>query len=436
MKKLICLIMSLLLVCSFASPFKTALAEENNILISPAVSPLYEVTDSGEYIFDGDYIISLWKELENNFPDRTDGEEGEKAAALYLASFLETFGYDTKDGSYLQNFSVYNEDSVDSGYLIHSQNVIGVKKASVDTAKTVVIGAHYDNAFGLSNSLSHGSYDNGSGVSCLLAIAAAVASSDLPYNVEIVFFGMEEMGMLGSEAYVSKLSEEDIENVLMMINLDSVSCGDYLYIFTDEVKRSHEEMFMESAEKLGGGLTEMPWDKKLNGYFRVIDEKPFVHIGIQSDNAVFMAKGIPCTAFIGYNLSSKENINGQESDGKLDIMHTVNDNYSSILDIYGEDFVKGRFELLCGTVMTTLTRSDFVENAEYSKENPTTVNFIYSTWFFFAISIVVFVAFIVAVYIISKKDWGKLPTIKIIISQRAKEINTFEENDDDGDVFD
>ncbi len=435
MKKIICLILSVGILFTAMLPINTAYAEEVPTLIAPQQNALYEKTDSGEYVFDGDFIVSFWKDLEALYFDRTDGTDGEKAAAEYLASILESLGFDGKNGSYLQSFSVYSEDSIDSGYLMHSQNVVGVKKASFETKDTVVIGAHYDNAFGLSNSLSHGSYDNGSGVSCLVAIAYAIANEELPYNVEIVFFGMEEMGMLGSDAYVSAMTEDEVDSVLMMINLDSVSCGDYLYVFTDEVKRTHETMFFESAEKLGTNLTEMPWDKKSNGYFRVVDEKPFVHIGIQSDNAVFMAKGIPTTAFLGYNLSSSANINGEESEGRVDIMHTVNDNVSSILDIYGESFVKERFETVTSVVMTTLARADFAENARYSKENPTTASFVYSTWFFMVVVIVVFAAFAVLVYVIAKKDWGKLPTIKIIIKERAKEVNTFEENDD-GDVFD
>lgn len=436
MKKKLALILSLLIVISVAVTPTVAYANDG-LLIATRTEP-YTVSDDGSYIFDSNYIFGIWQDFEERFPDRTCATEGEKAAAEYLAETLQGLGYDSKNGKYLQGFSVYTEDTVDGGYLSYSQNVVGVKKAENGSQKTVIIGAHYDNAYGLSNSLSKGAYDNGSGVAATLALAYAIAKEDIPYNVEIVFFGMEEAGMLGSSAYVSNMTEDEIENTLMMINLDSISCGDNLYIFTDEIKRTHEEMFIESAKKIGGTLTEMPWDKMSNGYFRVIDEKPFVHVGIQSDNAVFMAKGIPCTFFFGYNLSSKENINGQESDGKTDIMHTEYDTVESVLDIYGEEFVKDRFELVSSVVMTTLGREDFVEKAEHSKANPTTISFIYETWFFFVVAIIVFVAFIVAVYLIARKDWGKLPTIRIIINKRPDEpideIDTFEESDD-GDVF-
>lgn len=436
MKKKLALILSLLIVISVAVTPTTAYANDG-LLIATRTEP-YSISGDGSYVFDANYIFGIWQDFEECFPDRTCATEGEKAAAEYLAETLQGMGFDSKNGKYLQGFSVYTEDSVDGGYLSYSQNVVGVKKAKNGSLKTLIIGAHYDNAYGLSNSLSRGAYDNGSGVAATLALAYAIKNADLPYNVEIVFFGMEEAGCLGSSAYVSGMTEDEIENTLMMINLDSISCGDNLYIFTDEIKRTHEEMFFESAARLGGTLTEMPWDKMSNGYFRVIDEKPFVHVGIQSDNAVFMAKGIPCTFFFGYNLSSKENINGQESDGKTDIMHTENDTVESVIEIYGEEFVKDRFELVTSVIMTTVTRADFVENAEYSKAHPTTVGFIYEMWFFFVVALAVFVAFIVAVYLIAKKDWKKLPTIRIILNERPNErideTDTFEESDD-GDVF-
>ena len=433
MKKIICILLSLAILLSLLA-MPSAFADE--LLISPApIKDIYTESD-GKYTFDGDEILSIWKEFEANFPERTDATDAEKAAAEYLVSELEELGYTAKNGSFFQNFSVYTENSETGGYLMYSQNVVGVKKSSRNTDKTVIIGAHYDNAYGLSNSLSKGAYDNGSGVATLIAIARAVIKSDLPFNVEIVFFGMEELGVNGSEAYVSKMTEEEIDNTLMMINVDSVSCGDYLYLFSDEIARSHEDMFFESAlsaENGGITLNKMPKDKKSNGYFRVSDKKPFVHVGLQSDNAPFMEKGIPSAFFFGYNISSKENINGQESDGKVDIMHTENDNVDVVLSVYGEDFVKNRFAFVAGTVMTTLSREDFIENAEYSKAHPTVYNFVYETWFFFVVVAIVFVAFALAVYFVSKKDWGKLPTIGIIIKAREESEPAFE--NDDADVF-
>ena len=41
--------------------------------------------------------------------------------------------------------------------------------------------------------------------------------------------------MYGSRAYVESLSEKERENIILMINIDTVLAGDYLYLYGGKV---------------------------------------------------------------------------------------------------------------------------------------------------------------------------------------------------------
>lgn len=88
----------------------------------------------------------------------------------------------------------------------------------------IVVGAHFD-AYRLRNgTLSHGVVDNAAGVIVLLRVAETIAVSALRSTVHVVFFDMEELGLLGSRAYVESLEQAPAA----MVNVDIVAYGDTL----------------------------------------------------------------------------------------------------------------------------------------------------------------------------------------------------------------
>jgi Zn-dependent M28 family amino/carboxypeptidase len=93
----------------------------------------------------------------------------------------------------------------------------------------IMIGAHYDSV-----TVGHGADDNASGVAVLLELAETLRDTPTPYTLRFVAFGAEEVGPLGSDAYVEQLSREERRNTIAMINLDSVIAGDHLYVYSLE----------------------------------------------------------------------------------------------------------------------------------------------------------------------------------------------------------
>ena len=89
----------------------------------------------------------------------------------------------------------------------------------------VIVGAHIDASRLPGGALSDGMVDDGAGVVVLLRMADALRDVRLDRRVRIVFFDMEEIGLVGSRAFVESL---DPAEVAAMINVDVVGYGDTL----------------------------------------------------------------------------------------------------------------------------------------------------------------------------------------------------------------
>lgn len=119
----------------------------------------------------------------------------------------------------------------------------------------VVVGAHYDTVPD-----SIGASDNSSGMGALLAIAERVAGRSFPFTLRFIAFGAEETGLHGSEHYVDNLSAEELEEIYLMVNLDSVGSGSHLRLSGDRwaanyVKETalREDISLELSSRSGRG---------------------------------------------------------------------------------------------------------------------------------------------------------------------------------------
>ncbi|MGB1199258.1 MAG: M28 family metallopeptidase [Thalassotalea sp.] len=97
--------------------------------------------------------------------------------------------------------------------------------------KTLILAAHLDSTAAKLG--SDGAIDNATGLAAMLAVAENLAAlKTLPYNLRFIAFGAEEVGKLGSKHYVKNLIKENgsLNNIVAMINLDTVAGGDFLYV--------------------------------------------------------------------------------------------------------------------------------------------------------------------------------------------------------------
>lgn len=87
--------------------------------------------------------------------------------------------------------------------------------------RDLVLSAHFDAAVG-SEGLTAGALDNGAGVITLVRLADRLRTERLRHRVRLVFFDMEEAGLVGSRHHVARL---DRSRVAAAINIDVVGVG-------------------------------------------------------------------------------------------------------------------------------------------------------------------------------------------------------------------
>jgi len=163
----------------------------------------------------------------------------EKLSAAWIVQELLAIGY-TWDNIQVQEFDLYdvgrssmyigrwhdfgviyhNYDYIRSTYL--SQNVILTVPGQ--SSQVIVIGAHYDTV------MYPGASDNASGTALLLESAQRMRHIDNYYTLVYVFFGAEEVGLLGAHYYVNNLTPAEKDNIIFMINADVLFEGPY-FIF-------------------------------------------------------------------------------------------------------------------------------------------------------------------------------------------------------------
>jgi acetylornithine deacetylase/succinyl-diaminopimelate desuccinylase-like protein len=229
------LVVLLLTVCA-CSIFTPQTGEPRISFIPTGVPETFftpERTGMFSGINDGSLALQYLKEL-SHFGSRALNEPGHARASEYIENSLMRLGYSPVK----QNFVTSNE--------LPALNLL-VDKAG-QSSQVILIGAHYDSV-----NTGSGIDDNGSGVAILLEMANRLKDKETPYSLRFVFLDAEETGLEGSKYYVSQMSQDDIQNTLAMINLDSLAVGDHTYIYGNE---GDEGPF-------GIGLWIMPRDRVL-----------------------------------------------------------------------------------------------------------------------------------------------------------------------------
>lgn len=161
---------------------------------------------------------------------RKAGTKAAEKAAHYIADKLKEFQIEPLEDEYLQSFRFEDiADSIESIKMAEGKNVTGF--INNDRGKTIVIGAHYDhlgtgahiNSRSTANTpLHYGADDNASGVASALLLGKKLAKNGIreSFNFIFVFFSAEEIGLLGSKAWLEQYGDQ--KNMEAMINLDMV----------------------------------------------------------------------------------------------------------------------------------------------------------------------------------------------------------------------
>jgi hypothetical protein len=111
---------------------------------------------------------------------------------------------------------------------MRSANLIAVTKNRT-TGHEIIVSAHIDSAG------TPGAQDNASGIAVLLELARTLPKLHLPFRLRFVFFGAEEVGLLGSQAYVDR-HREDLRQCELVFNMDCVGGKEIFIDMRDGVR--------------------------------------------------------------------------------------------------------------------------------------------------------------------------------------------------------
>ena len=97
-----------------------------------------------------------------------------------------------------------------------SHNVVATIEGSSKKDEVVVFTAHYDSV-----SYSKGAYDNATGSTGIMQLLAYFKDKKPARTLKFVWCGSEEMGLLGSKAYI-EAHKEELKNYKLCINIDMI----------------------------------------------------------------------------------------------------------------------------------------------------------------------------------------------------------------------
>ena len=218
----------------------------------------------------------------DEYEGRKPGSDGDKKTISYVEDQFRRIGLEPINEKGYRHSFVWQAPSKTK---LETSNVVGIIEGTDDTC--ILLGAHMDHlgkASGLrvKNRIYNGADDNASGVSALIEIAEAFVESKVVPKHTLIFvaFNAEEMGLIGSQFYVS-YPVKPLEKLFLMINLDMIGRLD-----------GKDELDLQSS-RISKDLEKL--------IDKLDDEYPFdfdlTKAGSRSDHAHFASQKIPVLFF-------------------------------------------------------------------------------------------------------------------------------------------
>ncbi|MEM2123010.1 MAG: DUF4910 domain-containing protein [Candidatus Bathyarchaeia archaeon] len=155
-------------------------------------------------------------------------------------------------------------DGINSSYhyfRMHSRlngvNIVAFKRGAVSPDEYVLLFAHYDSVSYEPYDTAPGADDNACGVAVMMEVAYLMARRNWNRSLLFMAFSGEELGLVGSEAWV-KDHAETIDEIVAGICLDGVGRGEGIWImFADHHSKPLAELMLNASRMLG--FEEFHW---------------------------------------------------------------------------------------------------------------------------------------------------------------------------------
>ncbi|MEG1410365.1 MAG: M28 family peptidase [Terrisporobacter sp.] len=221
---------------------------------------------------------------------RNSQSKGNLNAANFIKDKLDDYGYEVD----IEKFNIYKRKGIDDEVnrenffnlnadnlspIGNSFNIIAKNRFFDVNKKIIYVTAHFD-----TTSDTTGIIDNATGVAVVLELARTLQNNNGEINIMPIFFGAEELGLIGSRNFTLQLSDDEKEKILGCINFDML--GDIngeisMHIHSKEGSKILDPPYIynnENDNELSVMLNEELNIKKSIGY--LTDDLPLHYIGI------------------------------------------------------------------------------------------------------------------------------------------------------------
>lgn len=204
--------------------------------------------------------------------NRAVGSQGGEASAKYILDQAKASGF------IVQLLPFKNREGVVG-------NNIMVEIQGQSNKEAIIIGAHYDSV-----KTGPGINDNGSGVALLLELMQQYQQQGIKpkQSIYLAFWDSEEVGIGGSQHFVSKLSDAQLKGIKAYINVDMVGTKNPEILIADTDKSSLAQIEQAAKEN---GLAEKDYQPILDA-LRQIPSHPSDLALENSLKAFFKAKNL------------------------------------------------------------------------------------------------------------------------------------------------
>lgn len=204
-------------------------------------------------------VYTWWYEWMSFTPplfESAGGRPGRTFGPYYWGLEIPVGFVDYEDGLWMRN----REKSLDVSARVEIEtiigtgphfNVVGKLTGSVYPDRSIIVCAHRDTV------MCSGFCDNGAGTAGVLELARIFSEASRTgllnpkYTVLFILFDSEEIGIVGSANYVRQHKSE-IDNIVAVINLDSVGSDELYVSMTDSATEFDlDELVLKAAEDLG-----------------------------------------------------------------------------------------------------------------------------------------------------------------------------------------
>jgi len=225
------------------------------------------------------------------FPEAYNGQYSDMLIPyIYVSESVAVMFHDFIDRASEDSTLFASLDGFWEGYNVGTRTVKIVTGELQGTGdKEIMIGAHHDSVYN-----SPGAVDNALGVAQLIEIASQLSEIKLDATVKFATWGGEELGVLGSQAYIDSNINE-INDLDLYINIDSTNLDPLVGLSTLGIDSSDQKIG-NSVNKIKNKVLEEGW----RNYSAYVNQD--VNLG-NSDHRSFNNIGINTLGFYGWEYS-------------------------------------------------------------------------------------------------------------------------------------